>query len=249
MCNSEITFKTDPEHGDYECESGASRNFEAWRDPSAPPDASTDHTLSGDDKADAIATLESRTMESKLEMDILDALDEIKAINQRHERVDTDKLLEKLDQNRRVVGQVASDGQELLEEEAKALEQFYASRRLRRIDDDDDESKSLNGVQDVVNKPTKVNGKSKDITEAKREPDVSMGKKAEANNPAAKPTVTQSNKAKITFVKRKKPTESNGIQDNAKKSKPSPATAPSTTAVASALPLNAYASSSDDEDR
>ena len=37
--------------------------------------------------------LENRTLDSKLEMDVLDALDEIKAINQRHERVNTDALL------------------------------------------------------------------------------------------------------------------------------------------------------------
>lgn len=31
----EITFKTDPENGDYELETGASRNFESWTDKQA----------------------------------------------------------------------------------------------------------------------------------------------------------------------------------------------------------------------
>lgn len=31
-CNSEITFKTDPEHEDYQMESGATRNFEVYRE-------------------------------------------------------------------------------------------------------------------------------------------------------------------------------------------------------------------------
>lgn len=31
----EITFKTDPEKGDYELETGASRNFESWTDKQA----------------------------------------------------------------------------------------------------------------------------------------------------------------------------------------------------------------------
>lgn len=31
----EITFKTDPEKGDYELETGASRNFESWTDKEA----------------------------------------------------------------------------------------------------------------------------------------------------------------------------------------------------------------------
>ena len=43
---------------------------------------------------DAMKGLENRTMDSKIEMDVLDALDEISAINRRHQRVDTDKLLE-----------------------------------------------------------------------------------------------------------------------------------------------------------
>ncbi|CAN0065141.1 unnamed protein product [Discosporangium mesarthrocarpum] len=32
ICSQEITFKTDPEKGDYELEEGATRNFEAWTD-------------------------------------------------------------------------------------------------------------------------------------------------------------------------------------------------------------------------
>ena len=35
----EITFKTDPEKGDYELETGASRNFESWTDKQATEDA------------------------------------------------------------------------------------------------------------------------------------------------------------------------------------------------------------------
>ena len=34
----EITFKTDPENGDYELETGASRNFESWTDKKATED-------------------------------------------------------------------------------------------------------------------------------------------------------------------------------------------------------------------
>ena len=39
-------------------------------------------------EANAMSALESKTLDSKIEMDILDALDEIKAYNERHERVD-----------------------------------------------------------------------------------------------------------------------------------------------------------------
>ena len=32
VCSAEITFCTDPKNSDYECESGALRNFEMWRE-------------------------------------------------------------------------------------------------------------------------------------------------------------------------------------------------------------------------
>jgi hypothetical protein len=95
VCSAEITFKTDPKNSDYECEFGASRNFELWRD--------TAEALEGaqkereeEDKFDSMKSLENRTLDSKLEIDVLDALDEIKAVNQRHERVNTKELLEAL---------------------------------------------------------------------------------------------------------------------------------------------------------
>lgn len=37
--------------------------------------------------------LENRTLDSKIELEIMDALDEIKAVNRRHETVDTEDVL------------------------------------------------------------------------------------------------------------------------------------------------------------
>lgn len=91
-CSAEITFKTDPENGDYKAEKGCSRNFEPWRERSE-ENAKALKERAEEEKNDSMKTLENRTMESKREMDILDALDEIRAINQRHERVDTQALL------------------------------------------------------------------------------------------------------------------------------------------------------------
>merc|ERR1719359_349722 len=79
VCNNEIAFKTDPKNQDYVCESGATRNFESWRQ-------------QDEAEENAMSALESKTLDSKIEMDILDALDEIKAYNERHERVDRAEL-------------------------------------------------------------------------------------------------------------------------------------------------------------
>jgi hypothetical protein len=95
VCSAEITFKTDPQNSGYTCESGASRNFEMWRD-TEEATAEAKKTREEEDAADAMKALENRTMDSKIEMDVLDALDEIKAINQRHERIDTNKLISTL---------------------------------------------------------------------------------------------------------------------------------------------------------
>ncbi|KAK7057552.1 hypothetical protein R3P38DRAFT_3304025 [Favolaschia claudopus] len=67
LCSAEITFKTDPKNTDYAAEHGASRNFEPWRE-----EAEVE---------------ENRTTDSKREMDILDALQDIRARNARNERV------------------------------------------------------------------------------------------------------------------------------------------------------------------
>ncbi|KAG5186032.1 CWC16 protein [Tribonema minus] len=92
-CNQEITFKTDPEHADYELEVGATRNFESWRETEA-AETKAVAARAAEDKNDPMKALENRTLDSKIEMDILDALDEIRAVNKRHERVDTAAILE-----------------------------------------------------------------------------------------------------------------------------------------------------------
>lgn len=92
-CSSEITFKTDPQRGDYSAEHGCVRNFEPWRENEDEEEAAHQQR-EDEEKGDSMKALENRTLDSKREMDILDALDEIKAINQRHAKIDTDVLLQ-----------------------------------------------------------------------------------------------------------------------------------------------------------
>ncbi|KAH7096978.1 CWC16 protein [Auriculariales sp. MPI-PUGE-AT-0066] len=88
LCSSEITFKTDPKNTDYAAEHGASRNFEPWRDTgdSAVAEADRLEALEAEEN-NPMATLENRTMDSKREMAIMDALQDARARNARHERL------------------------------------------------------------------------------------------------------------------------------------------------------------------
>lgn len=96
-CSGEITFKTDPKNMDYTCERGAKRNFEIWREGKGDEIEETDEQrldrlereeaeAEEMEERNAMAELEQKMEESKREMKIADALDEIRTRNARIER-------------------------------------------------------------------------------------------------------------------------------------------------------------------
>ena len=86
-------MKTDPKQHDYVCESGASRNYEPWRDMEHAERVLKAKSQMEDDQ-DAMKRVEKKGFNSKREMEILDALNEVKMLNQRQAIVDHDQLLE-----------------------------------------------------------------------------------------------------------------------------------------------------------
>ncbi len=86
LCSAEITFKTDPKNTDYAAEHGASRNFEPWREEQAVEEEDRLAKLE-EEENNPMKVLENRTIDSKREMDVLDALHDIRARNARNERV------------------------------------------------------------------------------------------------------------------------------------------------------------------
>jgi len=86
LCSAEITFKTDPKNTDYTAEHGASRNFEPWREEQAVEEEDRLAKLE-EEENNPMKALENRTIDSKREMEILDALQDIRARNARNERV------------------------------------------------------------------------------------------------------------------------------------------------------------------
>jgi len=86
LCSAEITFKTDPKNTDYQAEHGASRNFEPWREEKAVEEEDRLAKME-EEENNPMKALENRTVDSKREMDILDALQDIRARNARNERL------------------------------------------------------------------------------------------------------------------------------------------------------------------
>lgn len=131
-CSAELTMKTDPQNSDYIVESGATRNFEPWREEDEVADAEK-QKRDAEEMGDAMKSLENRTLDSKREMDILAALDEMKSMKSRHATVSVDAMLEALQHT-------AVQKEKKLEEEDEALIKsiFQNSKEyIRRIHDED----------------------------------------------------------------------------------------------------------------
>ncbi|CAO3619126.1 unnamed protein product [Cunninghamella echinulata] len=115
---------------DYVAENGVSRNFEPWRgDDGTPLENDND-----EGEEDAMASLESRTLDSKREMEIMDALDEIRTRNARSERVNVDDVLDRFSEDvKQQVHNRLTKEEELDEEAAVAAFKSADGERVRRI--------------------------------------------------------------------------------------------------------------------
>ncbi|GKV04167.1 hypothetical protein SLEP1_g16362 [Rubroshorea leprosula] len=130
-CSAEITMKTDPQNSDYVVESGATRNFEPWRAEDEEADKQKQKRET-EEMGDAMKSLENRTMDSKREMDILAALDEMKSMRSRHATVSVEAMLEALQHT-------AAEKEKKLEGEDEALIKSIFQRPkevVRRISDE-----------------------------------------------------------------------------------------------------------------
>ncbi|XP_030445837.1 uncharacterized protein LOC115668530 [Syzygium oleosum] len=134
-CSAELAMKTDPQNSDYIVESGATRNFEPWREQDEVLD-NEKRKREAEEMGDAMKSLENRTLDSKREMDILAALDEMKSMRSRHATVSVDAMLEALQRT-------SAAKEKKLEEEDEALIKsivFHTSKDyVRRIEDEDSE--------------------------------------------------------------------------------------------------------------
>uniref|UniRef100_A0A8C4WWU9 Splicing factor YJU2 n=1 Tax=Eptatretus burgeri TaxID=7764 RepID=A0A8C4WWU9_EPTBU len=167
-CVAEITFKTDPENTDYAIEHGATRNFQAEKlieeEQMKMQKEKEDEELNNPMKV-----LENRTKDSKLEMEIMENLEELKELNQRQANVDFDKMLRK---HLEVQEEMCRRKEEEEEREIKAL---FSSARVKRIQEDnsdsDDDSLSnkrfrlFSKATDVLTEDSEKHDKKKQKTE------------------------------------------------------------------------------------
>ncbi|GJN89694.1 hypothetical protein Rhopal_002681-T1 [Rhodotorula paludigena] len=146
QCSAEITFKTDPKNSDYNCEHGAQRNFEPWR---ANDEKQEEDKLARleEEENNPMAALENKAIDSKREMDILDALQSIKSRNSRLERAgkeDTDRILDHIS-SRTEVGD---------SDVVRKLSEFEEQQRREQEEDEEEVRRVfgrayLDGVPDI----------------------------------------------------------------------------------------------------
>ncbi|NXO41736.1 YJU2 factor, partial [Locustella ochotensis] len=149
-CLAEITFKTDPKNTDYAMEHGATRNFQAEK-LLEEEEKRLQKEREEEELNNPMKVLENRTKDSKLEMEVLENLQELKELNQCQANVDFEAMLR---QHKELEEEQRRKEQEEDEQEMKAMLEQAQNRRLL-VDSESDEEQAkprLNPTAQV--KPT-----------------------------------------------------------------------------------------------
>ncbi|KAK9475365.1 CWC16 protein [Dipodascopsis tothii] len=168
-CSAEITFKTDPKNSDYSTERGSVRNFEPWRGDENEKEENEEERLDRlerEEEENTMAELETKVLDSKREMMIEDALDEIRMRNALNEKIDPDAVLERLHKTHDKTAEELRREED--EEDARLAREAFAAARGR--------VKAEDGVKDET--AVKVEADVK--TEVKAEADVKTEVKEES---------------------------------------------------------------------
>ena len=184
-CSQEIAFRTDPKNADYTLERGASRNYEAWRDGEEVEGESEERRKGGEEKADAMKALENRTLASKREMEVLDALDEIRSLNRRHEQAGTvHALLMKRAEERAGLHEADEEDEALI----KSIKFGRGPTRVSHLldDDEDDEGERRLGEEERLSRPESPAARER-APQATTFPVVMLKKRKKAKGAEARP--------------------------------------------------------------
>ncbi|XP_015259759.1 PREDICTED: coiled-coil domain-containing protein 94 [Cyprinodon variegatus] len=154
-CLAEITFKTDPENTDYAMEHGATRNFQAEK-LLEEEEKRIQQEREDEELNNPMKVLENRTKDSKMEMEVLENLQELKELNQRQALVDFEGMI---DRYRELEKREREREKEEDERETKEMLERALVKRLRDSDSESDgEEESSRGhlKQTCADKPTDI---------------------------------------------------------------------------------------------
>uniref|UniRef100_A0A8D8WHY3 Splicing factor YJU2 n=1 Tax=Cacopsylla melanoneura TaxID=428564 RepID=A0A8D8WHY3_9HEMI len=123
-CLQEISFRTDPKSTDYEIEAGATRNFMALKKAEEQAKREEEEEKEADAN-NPMKMLENRTEQSKQEMELVEALEELRELNVRQGNVDFDQMLNKYnDEDRKLLVQALQD-----KEDDKVIKQIFGPKK------------------------------------------------------------------------------------------------------------------------
>ncbi|XP_061699817.1 splicing factor YJU2 [Syngnathoides biaculeatus] len=163
-CLAEITFKTDPENTDYAMEHGATRNFQAEK-LIEEEEKRIQQEREDEELNNPMKVLENRTRDSKMEMEVLENLQELKELNQRQAQVDFEGMLgqyrelEKREREREI---------EEDERETKDMLERALVKRLRDSDSENEDESNSGSSKDGQSEKTSEAGNPTDILTADR---------------------------------------------------------------------------------
>lgn len=151
-CSAELIMKTDPQNSDYEMEAGGTRNFEPWREADEAKEAAKKQREQ-EEMGDAMKALENRTLDSRMEMDILSALDEMKSMRARQAALDPTQVLSALQRAAEGSSEasVGPTSLELTEEDERLIKSIVfrnSEKYVKRIEDDEEEDEEDNGQKE-----------------------------------------------------------------------------------------------------
>lgn len=166
-CLAEITFKTDPENTDYAMEHGATRNFQAEK-LIEEEEKRIQQERDDEELNNPMKVLENRTKDSKMEMEVLENLQELKELNQRQAQVDFEGMIDKY---RELEKREREREKEEDERETKEMLERVLVKRLRDSDSEEEEvnsrqqpntTSSIDRPTDILtaDKPTEAQGSS-----------------------------------------------------------------------------------------
>ncbi|NXM58606.1 YJU2 factor, partial [Illadopsis cleaveri] len=151
-CLAEITFKTDPKNTDYAMEHGATRNFQAEK-LLEEEEKRLQKKREEEELNNPMKVLENRTKDSKLEMEVLENLQELKELNQRQANVDFEAMLK---QYKELEEEQRCKEQEEDEQEMKAMLEQAHNRWLLVDSDSDKEPAKPHPNPMAQTKPTDI---------------------------------------------------------------------------------------------